>query len=47
MPKVVLQNGTQHRITIPLALIRALGIRAGDKFGFKINGKGNLEMVRE
>jgi len=50
MPRVVCQNneyGGQFRITIPLSLVKALGIQPGDKFSFKINSRSNLELVRE
>ncbi len=50
MPKVVFQKTQgegQYRITIPLSLVKALSIKPGDKFDFRINSKGNLELVRE
>ena len=49
MPKVVFQKTQgegQYRITIPLSLVKALGIKAGDKLEFKINSKGNMELVK-
>ena len=46
MPRIVKQNEDQYRITIPLALVRALGIQHGDKFDFRITGRGNLELVK-
>ena len=50
MPKVVFQKTQgegQYRITIPLSLIKAMNIKAGDKFEFKINKRGNMELVKE
>jgi len=49
MPKVVFQKTQgegQYRITIPLSLVKALGIKSGDKMDFKINKRGNLELVK-
>ena len=41
------KKGNQHFLTVPLALIHAMGWEKGTELTFKILGKDKLELMRE
>lgn len=47
MAKIQELKSGQKTVTLPKALCLAMGLKKGDKVGFRINKQGNLEMVKE
>jgi len=41
------KKNNQHFLTVPLALIQAMGWDKGTELTFKVAGKDRLELVRE
>jgi len=48
MPKLMQQQNGQYLLTIPIAVVRTLQAKKGDKIDFNINlKKGVVELVRK
>lgn len=46
MSRVQIQNGKQYMITIPNMIVRLMNIKKGENYDFKINRKGNMELIK-